>query len=449
LRNGKIINVNFSNDYQFLCLPKDASYLLGNNNEEQFLFIRDCYHHLSNIIFNDETNDHDKKMDWHVIGNPGIGKTYFSYYLLYQLAQQNKSVIYDNKDNDCTILFTKYYTLYCSRSSFIISYFNTSEFYHIAEDERLMAASDSTKEILITSPWRYCYKYHDKDCINSLYMSVWSWEEINICRHVNFHHLSQEKVWELYKRWGGIPLYTLYYALNESKQKLLQRAIDISDENLTRYFGEMYFKKDVRYMIAHIFTDEKHEKFMQFASEYISEKIMEKLEMCYKEKLIESLNYPSYFEYYKLSHAIFEHLAHRTLLNGGSFEIQPLFKSMNNSKLIMSKREKLIFNNINDIEPDKYCIPSKKNFICDINAIVSPNMLFIMAISEEFLNNMNGLDKLIDKFIDKSNESIIELYFVTPKYRKMTIAKHKDLLSLNDRIKQYALELDISLICGK
>jgi hypothetical protein len=278
-------------------------------------------------------------------------------------------------------------------------------------------------------------------------MSVWSWEEINICRHVNFYHLSQEKVWELYKKWGGIPLYTLDYALNENKQKLLQRAIDICDDNLFKYSGEMYFKKDIRYMIAHIFTNEVHKSIIQFASEYIAEKIVDKLEMYYKEKLINELSYPSY-EYLNLCYAMFEHIAHRTLLNGGSFEIQPLSKSMDNSKLIMSKREKLVFNDINDIEPDKYCIPNKKNFICDINAIVSPNMFFIMTVSEKYLNNMNDLDKLIEKFIDKSDESIIELYFVTPKYRNMTIAKHKDLPSLNDRIRQYALILDISLIYG-
>jgi hypothetical protein len=134
LRNGKIINVNFSNDYQFLYLPKDASYLLGNDNEEQLLFIRDCYHHLANIILNDKTNDEKKYR--RVIGNPGIGKTYFSYYLLYQLAQQNKPVIYNSKDNQCTILFNKYYALYCniSASSIIQYYLDISKFYHITDD---------------------------------------------------------------------------------------------------------------------------------------------------------------------------------------------------------------------------------------------------------------------------------------------------------------------------
>jgi hypothetical protein len=462
LKNGKIINVNLSNDhscYQFLCLSKDASYLLGNDNEEQFLFIRNCYHHLANIILNNETNG-KRNNNWRVTGNPGIGKTHFSYFLLYQLAQQNKTVIYDSKDNECTVLFKKYCTLYCNRNLHRFGE-DTSDFYHIAEDERLMYMTFKTnKTILITSPWKYYYKYHVKEGINTLYMSVWSWEEINICRYVNFHNLSQEEVWELYKKWGGIPLYTLDYALNESKQKLLQRAIDICDDNLFRYFGEMYFKKDISYMIAHIFTNEKNEKVLQFASEYISEKIVDKLEVHYNERLINIVNYQPYSEYSSLNHAIFEHIAHRTLLNGGSFDIHLLSESVDsNSKLTMSKREKLVFSNINDIEPDKYCIPSKKNFICDINAIVLPNKFFIMAVSEEYLKNMNNLDKLIDKFIDKSDESIIELYFVTPKYKvyngffskeevDVTIAINKDLSSLNDRIRQYALKLDMNSICG-
>ncbi|GBC04177.1 hypothetical protein RclHR1_05550014 [Rhizophagus clarus] len=445
LRNGKIINIQLSKEhpnYQFLCLPKDVSYLLGKDNVEQFLFIRNCYHHFADCIFK-----YDK---CHLIGNPGIGKTYFSYYLLYQLAQQNKTVMYIGKDNEFKILFTKYYTLY-NCTSYKMTDYDDDDVYYIIDNklpESPYLYSKNINIILITSPWRRYYKYFEKDYYGyKLYLSVWSWEEIEICRHVNFYNISQEKVWELYNKWGGIPLFTLDYALNESKQKLLQRAIDIVDYNLLKYFGEMYFEKDISYMLAHILTNEKDEMILQFASEYVAEKFMTKLESFYKNELINSLRCPQYTEYSSLDKAIFEYIAHRTLLNGGSFDIKPLSNSMDNSKLIMPKREKLIFNDISDIKPDKYCIPSKKNFICDINAIVAPNIFFIMAVSEKYLNNLVDLDKLLEKFIDKSNESIIELYFVTPKYKE-TIVKNKNLPSLNDRLRKYILELDIGLIYG-
>ncbi|CAB4418081.1 unnamed protein product [Rhizophagus irregularis] len=442
LRNGKVINIKMPKDhsyYQFISLSKDVSYLLGNDNEEQFLLIRDCYHHLADSIFNHETREH-----WHIVGNPGVGLTYFSYYLLYRLAQQNKIVIYDSKDNECIVLFSKNYTLYYNYNileRYFLEYFNTPDTYYVVDNKIPSFRLCTLKTILITSPYRPYYKQYEKNYTShKRYMSVWSWEEINICRHANFHHLSQEEVWELYMKWGGIPLFTLNYALNKSKQKLLQRAIDIVDHNLLRYYGEIYVEKDIRYMLAHIFTNERNDLILQFASAYISEKFVNKLEIYEKDKLIEG-------NYYGLHRAVFEYIAHRTLSNGGSFEIHPLFKSIDNSKLTMSKREKLIVSDIDDIEPDKYCIPSKKNFICDINAIVSPNMFFIFSAYKKYFDDIDDmkdleledleLEKSIDKFIDKSDKSIIELYFVVPKQEKAIIKNSKNLPSLIWRTVQF------------
>ncbi|CAB4393333.1 unnamed protein product [Rhizophagus irregularis] len=448
LRNGKVINIKMPKDhsyYQFISLSKDVSYLLGNDNEEQFLLIRDCYHHLADSILNHETRNY-----WHIVGNPGVGLTYFSYYLLYRLAQQNKIVIYDSKDNECIVLFSKNYTLYYNYNileRYFLEYFNTPDTYYVVDNKIPSFRLCTLKTILITSPYRPYYKQYEKDYTShKQYMSVWSWEEINICRHANFHHLSQEEVWELYMKWGGIPLFTLNYALNKSKQKLLQRAIDIVDHNLLGYYGEIYVEKDIRYMLAHIFTNERNDLILQFASAYVSEKFVNKLEIYEKDKLIVG-------NYFGLHRAVFEYIAHRTLSNGGSFEIHPLFESIDNSKLTMSKREKLIISDIDDIEPDKYCIPSKKNFICDINAIVSPNMFFIFSAYKKYNDDMKDLEledleleKLIYKFIDKSDKSIIELYFVVPKQEKAVIKNSKNLPSLNDRLRQYVLELDLTKI---
>ncbi|GES98860.1 hypothetical protein GLOIN_2v1820807 [Rhizophagus clarus] len=110
---------------------QDISYLLGKVSEGRFLFIRDCYQHLANVVLNDEI-----KHNYYIIANLGIGKTYFSYYLLYQLAQRNKIVIYDE---------------------------------------------------------RYYEEFEKNGYCSEGCMSMWSWEEVNICRHVNFNHLSQKK----------------------------------------------------------------------------------------------------------------------------------------------------------------------------------------------------------------------------------------------------------------
>ncbi|RIA93045.1 hypothetical protein C1645_874394 [Glomus cerebriforme] len=344
----------------------------------------------------------------------GIGKTFFGYYLLYRLAQLNKTVIY-YKENKCAILFSEKGTFYYNDIYDLKRYLYKSNVWYIV-DNRILRYYNDAMTIIIYSPQERYYKDFDKIIRNveDIMMSVWSWEEINTCRHVNFDNLSQKKVWELYEKWGGIPLFTLDYALDESKQILLQRAIDIVDYQLLKYFDELYDDKDIRHRLVHIFFNETQYDVTQFASEYVAEKIVNKLEMYYKDELLEFMNRRQYEEYSGLHKPIFEYIAHRTLLNGGSFEIYSLTtKSI--SKLTMPKRDKLVFNNPNDIEPGKYCVPSKKDFENDINAIVSPNMIFLMIVSENHPIHKNGLDKLIDKFINKSDESIIEIYFVIPK----------------------------------
>ena len=68
----------------FLNLSEDASYLLGADDDDNpisTIFIRDCYLDLHKVIFG------NNKSRWRITGNLGIGKTFFGYYLLYQIAK--------------------------------------------------------------------------------------------------------------------------------------------------------------------------------------------------------------------------------------------------------------------------------------------------------------------------------------------------------------------------
>ncbi|CAG8625466.1 7936_t:CDS:2, partial [Diversispora eburnea] len=85
LKKGKVNEIESG---QFLLFFDDVSYLTGDNEQGSkisTLFIRECYLHLFKIIF-----ENINVRRWRITGNPGIGKTFFGYYLLCQLAQQNK-----------------------------------------------------------------------------------------------------------------------------------------------------------------------------------------------------------------------------------------------------------------------------------------------------------------------------------------------------------------------
>lgn len=83
---------------KFLKLSKDTRFL-GKRNGSSTLLIRKCYRDLTPVVF-------DTKIDkLRITGNPGIGKTYFGYYLLYLLALQDATIVYDNFNETRPIIF--------------------------------------------------------------------------------------------------------------------------------------------------------------------------------------------------------------------------------------------------------------------------------------------------------------------------------------------------------
>ena len=161
LKNGKIIQIQQAEGQlydTFLCLSKEISYLLCNDNEDQFLLIRSCYHDLSNIILN------SKETNCRITTNPGIGKTFFGYYLLYKLAQQNKTVVY-HKTNKCAILFCGKSAFYCKE---IFHYLHDRTVWYIVDDRKPIICD--AKTILISSPQYHYYKQIDKHGVRIMYM---------------------------------------------------------------------------------------------------------------------------------------------------------------------------------------------------------------------------------------------------------------------------------------
>jgi len=66
----------------FIHLRKEV-YLLGDALLGSTIFVRQCYSDFVKMIFVD-----NNVRGWCITGNSGVGKSFFTYYLLYLLAQQ-------------------------------------------------------------------------------------------------------------------------------------------------------------------------------------------------------------------------------------------------------------------------------------------------------------------------------------------------------------------------
>ena|SRR5581483_4384836 len=237
-------------DEKFLKLSKGAHFF-GSDKKPSVLFIRKCYNDLLVPVL-------DKNIrNLRIMGNPGIGKTFYGYYLLYKLARSNTTVIYDNHINPQVILFEqkKAYNLDRIHHSYEISrYLDNPDVWRIVDGE--ISNESEAKTILICSPLKNNYKKFEKFSKPHIrFMPVWSWKEIDTCRSEIYKNLSSNYVRKLYDRWGGIPRYILENALTIEIQDQLQEAIDSCDERILDYIGGTESKKDISHKLIHIWTN--------------------------------------------------------------------------------------------------------------------------------------------------------------------------------------------------
>lgn len=458
-----------------LNLSKDASFLLGKDNYNKpmsTLFIRNCYLDLSKIIFNVD------KSRWFITGNPGIGKTFFGYYLLYLIAQEDGMVIY-HQHHRPPILFSKD-TVYCHTED------NVHIFKHYLANEDVWYIVDArepmeyrAKTILISSPQKTSFCSRG---IDIRYMPVWSLAEINFCRNNIdiFKHLTTEEVQNLYYKWGGIPRFVLFHAHNYCLQKLLDTAIYKVEKSIMYFVGGFSSGNSDIHELVHIHTNvpEREEAeegsstsvssnpletyymecTLEFASDYVSERVINKLAKNYRQELLNFVNTSENINGSgTLRRAMFEQLAHRKLLRGGKFKVRPIERDIESSDppLELDNMEKVLFSSIDDIEyvdTTKYYIPTQKNHK-SFDSLILTNKFFQMTIAESHPINKSGLEKYINGITCPNEE--ISFYFVLPKTRfntyreqelhttKGTVFKGKP--AWFDRLKQYALEIDLKI----
>ncbi|CAI2188688.1 19541_t:CDS:2 [Funneliformis geosporum] len=460
----------FTLNKKFFRLPGDAHFF-GNDKEPSILYIRKCYNDLNDTVFNNNVKN------LRISGNPGIGKTFYGYYLLYHLALLYKTVIYDtHTKTGQVILFEQEKAFYLHRTLHayeITRYLNDPNVWYIVDGKKCDKVE--AKTILICSDH---YKDFDKLSPHIRYMPVWSWKEIDTCRNKIYNSLSSDDVRKLYNKWGGIPRYVLENTHNMEIQDQLQEAIDSCSEKIFKYIGGAESKKDISHKLIHIWTnipdedimgetenivsDEDDEvkrepytkKIILFASNYVGRQVTKKLKTSILNKLFTELEESlSSGKSNQFLGSCFEQIAHQRLQNGRAFDIRSLEPNgrTNSTKSFEKQDEILTFSEIKDIENNMYYRPESKIFP-SIDAICAPDSLFQMTTSLNHPIKIVGLQKISGKL---ASDGEIPFYFVVPSqlydiYKKQNFATINNAIAKNvppwisNRIKQYALRLDLS-----
>ncbi|CAB4443841.1 unnamed protein product [Rhizophagus irregularis] len=243
----------YDKEMPFFTVSEDIKFF-GKRSRPSKLFVRKCYNDLLGIIIDNIKNG---KRDYRLTGNPGIGKTFFGYYLIYDLVKKGKTVIYDVHTMERFVILlgqTVEEVKYLDRSNDSVEiriYLSKPEVWYIVDGKPPDDSEAIT--ILICSLNRSHYKTFDKRIPDVRYMPPWSWDEINTCRADIFANLKEKKVRELYTKWGGIPRYILEGALVKGTQSQLNLAIKTCDESIFRYIGGDV--EDISHKLIHIWTN--------------------------------------------------------------------------------------------------------------------------------------------------------------------------------------------------
>ncbi|CAB4412663.1 unnamed protein product [Rhizophagus irregularis] len=424
---------------ELLKLAYDANFF-GLDNQPSRLFIRNCYKDLLDIVLKPEIRN------LRISGNPGVGKTFFGYYLLYDLLTKNKTIVYElHTMKGSVILFKEGKGFYLSEGEdhkIIRNYLYKKDTWYIVDGKKPYNASVA-KTILISSPMKSHYHDFDKsegDSVTILIMPVWTWKEINYCRQNLFENLDEKLVSELYVKWGGIPRNILKEALNSSIQRKLTQAVDTCDEKIFQYIGGSNSREDVSHILVHIWTNVPEDN-----NDLKDEENTAEIEACIaREKSINNAYFGCYFE----------QIVHRIFRKGGPFRVRSLEPDSNDDLLTetLNKQDEILkFSNVESIENDKYYQPESKTFP-SIDAIVAPDKLFQITIATNHPIKVAGLKLLYEKLI-KNKE--ISFYFVVPeklcgKYQKQNFVTSKDDVSrrlprwIKNNVKQYVIGIDLS-----
>lgn len=260
---------------QVIQLPLNV-FILGNSTLGASIFIRHCYPQFLHMVLGIINAPDTKTPHLIVLGNPGIGKTYFGYVLLLHLARSGATVVYERGKEDCLYLFTPTESREGTREQFR-PYLRDRRTYYIAD--ACTPVDVAAKTILLSSPRRNVWYQFSKSHCTIRYMPIWSLEEIQRCREQIYNQQSEAETKSLFDRWGGIPRFVLEYANDVSQQELLDDAIKgVNLDSLIEAVGNPEALDEATHRLIHLHVAEDFlTKSYRLASDYVADEVYMRL----------------------------------------------------------------------------------------------------------------------------------------------------------------------------
>uniref|UniRef100_A0A7S0WNW8 Crinkler (CRN) family protein n=1 Tax=Chlamydomonas leiostraca TaxID=1034604 RepID=A0A7S0WNW8_9CHLO len=399
----------------FLKLP-EGCFLLDDQDMGRELLIRGSYSALLRIVLALMLDDITKVA---ITGSPGIGKSYFLFYLMFTLATTlaQPVVVLHIRGLQRVLCFTGSTVLTGTLRDFYHQLDDPKTWYLVDEVEPVFCRA---KTVLVSSPNRNIYHAFLKQRgATQRFMPVWTKDEIDLCRARLHTELEQEVVDDLWAKWGGRPRYVLEKALDPVVQASLDFAIYSCPDVMTlvRSLSEhgRVDKASDRLLTIEVGEDYATTR-MAFASSYIAEGMSAQPLMNKQEEVqmwLRATEDNTIFG--SLRGVLFERLAHRALQEGGEFDFRDL-DGPEQGKVTITRSPLMppfrSLGEVSQIPAGVYARLRSRTFAA-VDALIKPNMLFQMSVGSEHPVKLAGLNAVMGTLsstssgggCDRSNDS--------------------------------------------
>lgn len=264
------------------CIP------FGCSKQMKQIYVRPSYTDMESFAceaFNDECG-------FLITGNPGVGKSVFAHYFLYQLIRNDpewESIVFEHKCLNQALHIRRKRGVHVAQSELFYDDIQTCtatgdrKNYYIfdAAGPETHPSKRVAKSLVLASPNLRCYKYWEKDAAERRYMPTWSWDEILELWQMSYAtSFSQNILESRYSQVGGIPRYIFHRQFNEKVLPKLHHAIEKIDmTGLIRCAGTFDAMHDVlSHMVFQYHLNSQYDmvEFMP-GTRYIQELLWRKL----------------------------------------------------------------------------------------------------------------------------------------------------------------------------
>jgi hypothetical protein len=376
------------------------------------LYIRKAYEDVFTMIYSNH-NPEDPEKRCHrmtVSGTPGIGKSVFSFYILWRLANEKttKTVIFRRESDN-----GRFYVFQNDRCWRTHDFHDISEFlrdpttWYIVDSFEFRPQEVKATTILIIS-LRYRFLMYAKyiDTVRPYYLPIWSLEELNTVASLCSKDL--RLVRERYNLIGGIPRFVL--ERNTDLKRSIRRAIGtLSATRLFKFASDAESDENqIGHFIIHCMLESNYsDRFLRFSSKYVTSLALKELLESQDEELKEFLCKGYRDRGDTLRANLFELCAHRLLSAGGEFVGRSLDDGIE-FILNVPRRNAKIFSDLSEcVDPNSYYSSRYWNSYY-VDSIVPNDGYFRMTMNEENDISEGEIMKILEEL------KMRKLYFVVP-----------------------------------